>query len=91
MDTTAFVDNHHWIDTGIPASDAMHVVERMRLINQGATLEIEYTITDPKTFEGEWKWTKRWRRVDDQEITEATCLPDLNEHLLSTGPKQNVQ
>ena len=91
VDTTAFVDNHHWIDTGVPASDALHVVERMRLINQGATLEIEYAMTDPKSWEGEWKWTKRWRRVDDQEITEATCLPDLNEHLLSTGPKQNVR
>jgi len=91
VDTTAFVDNHHWIDTGVPASDALHVVERMRLLNQGATLEIEYSMTDPKSWEGEWKWTKRWRRVDDQEITEATCLPDLNEHLLSTGPKQNVR
>src|SRR5580698_9363171 len=90
VDTTAFVDNHHWIDTGVPASDQLHVVERMKLINQGATLEIEYAMTDPKNWEGEWKWTKRWRRVDDQEITEATCLPDLNENLLSTGPKQNV-
>jgi hypothetical protein len=91
VDTTAFVDNHHWIDNGVPASDALHVVERMKLINQGATLEIEYAMTDPKNWEGEWKWTKRWRRVDDQEITEATCLPDLNENLLSTGPKQNVR
>ena len=63
----------------------------MKLINQGATLEIEYAMTDPKNWEGEWKWTKRWRRVDDQEITEATCLPDLNENLLSTGAKQNVR
>jgi hypothetical protein len=91
VDTTAFVDNHHWIDNGVPASDQLHVVERMRLINQGATLEIEYSMTDPKNWEGEWKWTKRWRRVDDQEITEATCLPDLNQNLLSTGPKQNVR
>ncbi|HEY4361174.1 MAG TPA: hypothetical protein VGN17_09405 [Bryobacteraceae bacterium] len=91
VDTTEFVDNHHWIDNGVPASDALHVIERIKLINQGSTLEIEYAMTDPKSWEGEWKWTKRWRRVDDQEITEATCLPDLNEHLLSTGPKQNVQ
>ncbi len=91
VDTNAFVNEHHWIDTGVPASDALHVVERMRLINQGSTLEIAYSMTDPKSWEGEWKWTKRWRRVDDQEITEAECLPDLNEHLLSTGPKQNVR
>ena len=45
----------------------------------------------PKMWEGEWKWTKRWRRVDDQEITEAECLPDLNSHLLSTGSEHNVR
>ena len=91
VDTTGFVNDHHWIDNGIPASDELHVVERMRLINNGATLEIEYAMTDPKNWEGEWKWTKRWRRVDDQEITEATCLPDLNEHLPSTSSSVNVR
>ncbi len=85
VDTTGFVNDHHWVDNGIPASDALHVVERMRLLNKGATLEIQYTMTDPKSWEGEWKWTKSWRRVDDQEITEAECLPDLNDHLLSTN------
>ena len=84
VDTTGFVDDHHWIDNGVPASDALHIIERMRLINNGATLEIEYTMSDPKNWEGEWKMTKRWRRVDDQDITEASCLPDLNEHMPST-------
>ena len=83
VDTTAFVDDHHWIDNGIPATDALHIVERMRLIDKGATLEIETAATDPKSWEGEWKWTKRWRRVDDTDITEASCLPDLNEHMPS--------
>ena len=85
VDTTGFVKDHHWIDNGIPASDALHVIERMRLIDNGKTLQIDYTISDPKVFEGEWKWSKKWRRVDDQEITEAECLPDLNDHLLSTN------
>ena len=91
VDTTSFVDDHHWIDNGIPGTDALHVVERMRLIDNGATLQIEYAMTDPKSWEGEWKWTKRWRRVNDQDITEASCLPDLNEHMPSTQPKQNVR
>src|SRR5579863_7189336 len=62
VDTTGFVNDHHWIDNGVPASDALHVIERMRLLDKGATLEIQYAITDPKSFEGEWKWTKRWKR-----------------------------
>ncbi|HEY1241894.1 MAG TPA: hypothetical protein VGF16_15130 [Bryobacteraceae bacterium] len=85
VDTVGFVNDHHWVDTGVPASDALHVVERMRMLDKGATLEIQYSMTDPKSWVGEWKWTKRWKRVDDQEISEAECLPDLNQHLLSTG------
>ena len=73
------------------SSDALHIVERIKLINNGATLEIAYTATDPKMWQGEWSWTKRWRRVDDQEITEASCLPNLNEHLPSTGGSINVR
>jgi len=89
VDTTGFVDDHHWIDNGVPASDALHIVERMRLINT-ATLEIDYTLSDPKSWEGEWKMTKRFRRVDDTDITEASCLPDLNEHMPSTKSQVNV-
>ena len=67
------------------------IAKRMRLIDNGMNLEIEYTATDPKSWEGEWKWTKRWRRVDDTDITEASCLPDLNEHMLSTKGNANVR
>jgi hypothetical protein len=84
VDTRHFVNDHHWIDSGVPASDALRIVERIRLINKGATLEIEYTMTDPKSWEGEWKYLKRWNRVDDQDITEVECLPDLNSHIPST-------
>ena len=34
-------------------------------------MEIEYTADDAKTFEGEWKWTKRWQRVDERDIAEV--------------------
>jgi hypothetical protein len=91
VDTTGFVDDHHWIDTGIPATDALHVVERMKLIENGNVLQIEYTISDPKSWVGEWKWTKRWHRVEDTDITEASCLPDLNAHMPSTHSSVNVR
>jgi hypothetical protein len=41
-------------------------------------------MTDPKSWEGEWKYLKRFNRVDDQDITEVECLPDLNTHIPST-------
>jgi hypothetical protein len=85
VDTVGFVNDHHWVDNGVPASDALHVIERMRLIDEGKSLEIQYKMTDSKSWAGEWSWTKKWKRVDDQEISEAECLPDLNDHLLSTN------
>jgi len=91
VDTTGFVDDHHWIDNGLIATDALHVIERMKLLNNGNTLEIEYTFSDPKSFEGEFKSTKRFRRMEDTDITEASCLPDLNEHLPSTHSSVNVR
>jgi hypothetical protein len=91
IDTKYFVGHHHWIDSGIPASDALHIVERIKMINDGKTLEIEYTLADPKSWEGEWKMTKRWNRVDDRDIAEVSCLPDLNDHMPSTHSKDNVR
>ena len=83
VDTNSFVDDHHWVDTGVPATDKLHIIERIRLIDQGKTMEVEYTLTDPKSWEGEWKMTKRFKRLDETDITEASCLPDLNAHMPS--------
>ena len=54
-------------------------------------LEIGYTLTDPKNWEGDWKGVRRWNRVDDHDIGEVECLPDLNEHLQSTSSKVHVR
>jgi hypothetical protein len=91
VDTRYFSADHHWIDSGIPASEDLVIGERMRLVNEGRVLEIEYTMTDPKGWEGEWKMSKRWNRVDDQDIAEVECLPDLNDHLPSTHSSANVK
>jgi len=84
-------DPHHWVDQGVPASDELTIVERVRLINNGQTLEMAMTLTDPKNWEGEWKGTRRWNRVDDIDVEEVVCLPDLNEHLQSTSSKVQVR
>jgi hypothetical protein len=94
VDSTHFVDDHHWMDQGgasVPASDQLHIIERIRLINNGQTLEIAYAMTDPRNWVGEWKMTKYWKRVDDTDITEVECRPDLNEHMRSTSSKSQVQ
>ena len=91
VNTSAFISDHHTIDVGVPVSDQFHVVERIRLLNKGKSLEIAYTMTDPKMWEGEWKSTHRWKRVDDQDITEVECTPDLDQHLPATQSKLNIR
>ena len=91
VDTIGFRGDHHWMDQGgvaIPAGEQLHIVERFRMV--GNQLEIEYTMTDPENWEGEWKSTKRFNRVIDEDIQEVSCLPDLNEHLQSTTSKTQV-
>jgi len=91
VDTIGFRGDHHWMDQGgvaIPAGEQLHIVERFKMV--GPQLEIEYTMTDPEHWEGEWKSTKRFNRVIDEDIQEVSCLPDLNEHLQSTTSKTQV-
>ena len=56
----------------------------------GNQLEIAMTLTDPKNWEGEWKGVRRWNRVNDIDVQEVECRPDLNEHLQSTSSKVHV-
>jgi hypothetical protein len=79
---------NHYIDTGIPISEDFRVQERMRLLEDSRVLEIEYIMTDPNGWVGEWRSTKRWLRVDQTDIGEVECLPDLNDNLPSTQAGQ---
>jgi len=93
IETKNFVDEHHWIHDrmGIPASDALNIVERIKMVNEGKRLEIEFALTDPKGWEGTWKMTKTWNRVDDRDIAEVECLPDLNEHMPTVRSSDHVR
>jgi hypothetical protein len=92
VETKNFTDlDKHWVDQGIPASKDFRMIERYKLINNGNTLEGEWTLIDPQNWEGEWKGTRRWNRVNDHDIQEVECLPDLNEHLQSTSSGVHVR
>jgi hypothetical protein len=93
VDTLYFPGHHHWMDQGgasIPASEDLHIIERFRMVSPG-TFEVAYTMTDPKNWEGEWKFTKRFNRKDDVDISEVECLPNLNEHLPATSSKLSIK
>jgi hypothetical protein len=94
VDTRYFIDENHWMDQGgrsIPAGDQLHIIERIRLLKDVDKLEIAYTMTDPEHWEGEWNSTKHFVRVNDVDIGEVVCTPDLNKHLKSTQSKAYVR
>jgi hypothetical protein len=93
IDTTNFVDSHHWINDrlGIPASDALHIVERVKMLEGGNRLELQITLTDPKVFKGDWVFTKFWNRVNNRDIAEVECLPDLNDHMPTVQSELNIR
>jgi hypothetical protein len=93
VDTKYFPGHHHWLDQGgasVPASEDLHIIERFTIVGDGR-MDIEYTMTDPKSWVGEWKMTKTFRRRDDADITEVQCLPDLNDRLPATRSKSIVK
>jgi hypothetical protein len=85
VSTKYFVTDQHWIDMGLPISDDFEMTERIRLLDKGQTLQIEYVMTDPRNWKGEWRSTKRWLRADYSDIPEVECLPNLNQNLPSTA------
>lgn len=88
--TSGFETDHHWIDIGIPVSDEFQIVERIKLVNSGNTLEIEYIMTDPKMWKGEWRNTKRWDRVLEGDIGEVECTEARNADLPGTDRGQQA-
>jgi hypothetical protein len=63
---------------GSPHSDAMRIVERIRLVEPNV-LEDRITVTDPKAFTKPWEYTHRYRRqgAGTDELHENTCTEGL--------------
>ena len=85
VDTRYFETDNHYIDQGIPISDEFAMTERIRLLDGGKVMEIEYVMTDPQMWEGEWRSTKRWDRADYTDINEAVCILQYNQNLPGTN------
>lgn len=54
--------------TGAPHSDRVHLMERIRLADDGR-LRVDMVVEDPVMFTGPWSVTRYFARVDDQNMT----------------------
>jgi hypothetical protein len=67
-----------WIDrAGHPHSDALHVVERLRRVDQ-TTLQNDITIEDPKAYFRPWGGRIRFQSRPTWNITEMVCEDNIN-------------
>jgi hypothetical protein len=73
VDTTGYNDKAWLSLSGIPHSEKLHTVERIRRLDFGH-LEVEVTMEDPDTFSGPWKRTFAATLAPPQEeILEFIC------------------
>ena len=89
VDTVNFEAKRHWVETGIPVSDQLHIIERFSLSADGNLLTDDIVMIDPVNWEGEWKTVKHYRRAEDRDIVEVHCPPDLDDHIAGTHTGEN--
>ena len=70
-----FVDNYR-----TPHTTKLHVVERLKLIEDGKAVQISITVDDPGAFTMPWSATQRWRRMERGPIAEAPCNENNADH-----------
>ena len=76
IDTVKFVHDTFMGPQGLPHSDAMHTIERMRLTQNGRVLEDEIRIEDPKILRAPWMVTMHYRRLPDYRPGQHACQMD---------------
>lgn len=74
VETTGFTDENHLIQQGIFTGDQLKIIERISMHNDGNTLKIDFTMTDPEHWVGEWKHTKFRDRALRADVREANCF-----------------
>ncbi len=85
VESRYFETDNHWIDWGIPISYDFRITERITLSGEdNEVMEIEYIMTDPEMWDGEWRSTKRFNRADYTDINEANCILAYNANLPGT-------
>lgn len=81
VETEGFIDNRHLIQQGIFTGDQLKITERIEMLNDGNTIKMEFILTDPEHWVGEWRHIKFRDRIYRYDVHEAHCLPADNELL----------
>lgn len=81
IDTVGLNDKSLIDSTGTPHSEALHVVERMHLINGGKNIEAEFTVEDPFAFYRPWVFKRHYDRENFETVSEYACAENDDHYL----------
>jgi hypothetical protein len=70
IDTIGLNDKTVTDRNGTPHSDALHVVERYRIVDGGKTMQVQFQVEDPKAFTTPWSAMVRFQRSPGQHVLE---------------------
>ena len=93
---TVGIDERAWVDGfGTPHTNALHVVERFHLIEDGKVLEATIHVEDPGAFTMPWDAIQRFRQfeaavrqVPVERLAQLASVPEgpLTEHICAENP-----
>jgi hypothetical protein len=86
VDTVGFGMPNQFVQAGIPIGAKARVQERWRVVNDGMTIQVDFVLTDPENWEGEWRDTKFYDRILGFDIQEANCLPTEDANMPGLAP-----
>lgn len=81
IETEGFTDENHLIQQGVFTGDQLKITERYTMLNDGNTIKMDFIMTDPEHWIGEWKHSKFRDRLLNSDVREANCLIEDNEAL----------
>lgn len=73
VDTNGFNDSTWLDDSGLPHSEDLHLVERIRL-KDANTLEDRLTVTDPKIYSSPWTTVLTFKKRTGYIVKEDWCI-----------------
>ena len=74
IESVGFGSAQHFINPGVPIGPKGRIEERWYLVNDDNTLVVEYRMTDPDHWQGEWIDFKLWDRNLGGDIREGNCI-----------------
>lgn len=85
VDTIGLNDRTVVDDFQTPHTEALHVVERYTLLEDGETIEIQYTVEDPEAFTEQWTGAHTLQRVTREPVFEELYCAENNFDVLTGG------